>query len=759
MKKFFQVQRFTETINLTAENDEHTNRNSDKIINALGGADTIYSSADKVTVSGDAGSDLIINGQYFEKGGVNVELLGGENSDTITNSGAYSKIDGGAGDDLIHNGYYYYASWNAYYEGSGNDGEYNDSLGSAYTTIIGGVGNDSIYNSGDNVTINAGTGNNYIENYGKNVLVSVNGGIDTIKGDNITIAGSSNNDTLTGGAGTQTFQYKSGGGDDVIVNYSGEDVIHIASGKITGYSIDGDDLIFNIGDGSLTLKNMTNRAITVKNSSGKTSTKIYGTGYLPQQVIKNFVQSMSNSALDTKLILDEAIQLSSGFNSLQEVTDKMVADCRKAGNAEIFLRDYCGIDLNNEDTGAVTGWESGGSSIKTMEDLLPTVGTAKYPTSNSFTVRGLTFKIPAKNTLTENQQLVIKGLYSWWAEDAVKLIEDSYGIKFDGQEITVSFFDDSENFAWATAGATELNINMAFTTVSDSDKTGKGLNACIAHELTHTLQGNFNMMDKMPNYMTEGMADMTAGDHEALEELAGDSVKLAEYLDTDNDFSSDRNVYAAGYMFWHYFMKQSANSYDSLSSYAFQDNSKIVGTKSADFLTSNADKVTIKGGAGDDTITSHGENSVLNGGAGNDIIYNGYSYYDDDVKIYYNEDFSGSNSTVTGGKGNDKISLASYSENIVINYSSGDGKDIVFGFDSNDTLQISGSYSTVKSGYDIIVKVGKGSITFKDYDGDNIFITSKSSANLSELIADDSVGEFEFENKITTQENLITYTK
>ncbi len=185
----------------------------------------ITNTTDKVKLNGGAKNDLIVNGQYFDKGGVNVTINGGAGNDTITNSGSYSKINGGAGNDLIHNGYYYYEPYNYYYDNSGNDGEYDDTLKSSHTTITSGKGDDTIYNRGDYVVINAGAGDDYIENFGKNVLVNVGGGSDTVEGDNITISGSSSDDTITGSAGKQIFRYKSGGGDDVITNYSGEDVI------------------------------------------------------------------------------------------------------------------------------------------------------------------------------------------------------------------------------------------------------------------------------------------------------------------------------------------------------------------------------------------------------------------------------------------------------------------------------------------------------------------------------------------------------
>ena len=130
------------------------------------------------------------------------------------------------------------------------------------------------------------------------------------------------------------------------------------------------------------------------------------------------------------------------------------------------------------------------------------------------------------------------------------------------------------------------------------------------------------------------------------------------------------------------------------------------GEAGNDYILSNDGSfVTLNGETGNDTIVNSSYNAIISGGAGNDSITNWYQ----------------KNATITGGKGNDSIRLlASDSENNLIRYSSGDGNDYIEGFDSDDTLTISGgSYSTQESGYDFLVKVGKGTITLK-----NVYATS-----------------------------------
>ncbi len=106
----------------------------------------------------------------------------------------------------------------------------------------------------------------------------------------------------------------------------------------------------------------------------------------------------------------------------------------------------------------------------------------------------------------------------------------------------------------------------------------------------------------------------------------------------------------------------------------------IKGTSKNDFMIVAFDAVTIQALGGNDTITN-----------------------------------KASNVSIDGGKGNDKISLMSGSADNVIQYNAGDGSDTVWGFNESDTLSISGkTYSTTKSGKDIIVKVDSGKIVLKN---------------------------------------------
>ena len=98
------------------------------------------------------------------------------------------------------------------------------------------------------------------------------------------------------------------------------------------------------------------------------------------------------------------------------------------------------------------------------------------------------------------------------------------------------------------------------------------------------------------------------------------------------------------------------------------------------------------------------------GNAGNDSIYSG---------------FTGTNVTIVGGSGNDIIE--SNSTNTTFKYANGDGNDTITGYYKKAKVQItSGSYSTMSSGNDVVIKVGNGRMTLKDAKYKTINISTSS---------------------------------
>ena len=492
----------------------------------------------------------------------------------------------------------------------------------------------------------------------------------------------------------KTFTYT--GGNKIISGYNGGDIIKISAAAVDSYSFSGNDLIFKIGKGTLTLKDMKGRAITVKNSSGKTTTKIYGTGYSAQDVIKNLVKAWSKSQLTEIAKLDESIKMCTPFESIRDVIDKMISDCKKAGDADTFLKKYCGIILGNDDTGAITGWDAGGLSVKTTSNVIPetsTVKTIKNYKKTSFVANDVTINIAEKlSSLTAVGKKILNGLYSRWAEESLSLIEESYGVEFsEGDTINFSLVKNASYWGRTTDNSVKINVSDTKFYSSD-DYNGNGVDRAIAHEFTHIAQNLF--MGNLPRFLAEGLAELTCGaDHRRasyIKSLAGNATALKKYLDVTNYSTGDKNTYAAGYMFLRYLAKQTADSYNKKKSYAWTDNASIAGTAKADFLTGSGKNSSILGGAGNDSLSAQGDgmkifgsamtvaggkgndkiknrgdNSSLAGEAGNDFIINGG---------YRDYELGGSSVSISGGAGNDTIT--SHGEKSRLD--GGDGNDLIY---------------------------------------------------------------------------------
>ena len=168
-----------------------------------------YSSSVKTIYAYNVTKDIVINGNA--------------NANTIYGSGwNKNTIYAGAGNDLIY-GY------------SGND------------ILHGDAGNDTLYGGLGNDLLRGGAGNDYI---------SGGEGNDTLDGD-------SGNDTLYGGNGNDTFRFYANEGNDVIADFTTNDKIYIGNGTISSASLNGSDMVFNVGSNTLTVKNGKDKEIAI----------------------------------------------------------------------------------------------------------------------------------------------------------------------------------------------------------------------------------------------------------------------------------------------------------------------------------------------------------------------------------------------------------------------------------------------------------------------------------------------------------------
>ena len=282
------------------------------------------------------------------------------------------------------------------------------------------------------------------------------------------------------------------------------------------------------------------------------------------------------------------------------------------------------------------------------------------------------------------------------------------------------FLDGDKTFANLTLdiGASEIVIkegdtlklgikkgNFGGQTSGSSIVLNTSYKGTVAHEMTHFMQNTF-FNGQNAGFLQEGLADLTEGGS-ANTLYASNADELASHLSVTDYGTGDSYYYSVGYMFYRYFAKQAADNYDSLKSYAWTDNSNIVGTSKAELLTGNGENQTISGGAGNDTITVYGKNSKFYGDAGNDYIAIGKTA--ESVNVYGGAGADsianhGTNVTVNGDADND--SITNDGENVLINAGAGNDSIInryaenvsISGGDGNDTLTNSGSNSSIDGG-------------------------------------------------------------
>ena len=117
-------------------------------------------------------------------------------------------------------------------------------------------------------------------------------------------------------------------------------------------------------------------------------------------------------------------------------------------------------------------------------------------------------------------------------------------------------------------------------------------------------------------------------------------------------------------------------------------------------ITGNSEPNTILGGAENDTLLGNSGADYLNGLYGDDKLYGGIG-----------------NDTLIGNRGND--SLWGEGGNDTFIYGADDGKDVIVGFESNDLLKITGTFSATYNPLEknVSFKVGStvNAITLKDF--------------------------------------------
>ncbi len=582
------------------------NTNDGTLLSGSSSADTIKNYGDKVTIAAWSGNDTIynncgddtsINAGYGDDsvyGNNNrVTVTAGAGNDTITGNHYRSKLGGDAGDDLI--------SITTYW----------------YNTLLGGDGNDTIIANGGGHSADGGAGADLI----------------SLGGDALTVRGGTGNDTIYGNTATShLYGYDKGDGDDIIYNYGSNDSITI-SGSTWSTSTSGENVIVNITDsGNITLAGANGKTLNIYPTP--TPTPTITTAVSAQDVIKNFMGYLDTTSSAGKAALDKAVSIATGgyFANISAAIEQMTLDCAAAGNGDTFLKDYCGIDLDNDDTGAITGYDAGGSSVKTAQSIVEETGSLDNFTGSTFTTNGLTVKladfdndifnpysISYSSLSNDTKKYIWQAFKTWWAGGALDLIAESYGNNYGFssdssatvKELYFGFRNETSNtlaatpFRYYTGSGKTIQLGMYVNmyhynsiTIGDVDgkrnSSGFYLDRTLAHEMTHAVMAaNINHFADLSQFITEGMAELTHGiDDErtyTIRTLANNADALNNSLSLMPGTGTN-NAYAGGYMFLRYLAKQGAEHYPTLNG-----NGNLAGNFSISQSNGNSDAVTVSG--------------------------------------------------------------------------------------------------------------------------------------------------------------------
>ncbi|MBR0061750.1 MAG: hypothetical protein IJP68_09770, partial [Selenomonadaceae bacterium] len=515
---------------------------------------------------------------------------------------------------------------------------------------------------------------------------------------NDTLNGGKGNDTLTGGNGKDIFVYSAG--KDVITDYTAEDKISITSGTAQ-VTTSGDDVIFTVGSGKITVTGGKDKTITYSDSSGKNKKYEYAEETADDEIVTlpktyskesytmgNGVFTLDASAvrLDLNIVGNKFANSIIGSDQNDTLEGGKANDTLTGGDgADVFIystgdgqdtiTDYDADDIISIGSGNIDDISVSG------KDVVFKVGSGKITVKNAKN-KVISYVDAKGNSATYPQTVIISGTTA---------------------RLTESYMNDNFNAADYNSSIRTID---ATAVLHDLEIFGNKLaNSIIGSENNETISGG------------KGNDTLTGGD------------------------GSDVFVYNSG------------DGNDVITDYAEEDKIKIaLGTakvtkKNKDVIfTIGSEKITVKGAA-DKVVTyidADGKTNyypaptkdsvIINGTAvtileeyksatfdvgnvknGNKVKRIDASLVSHDLEIIGNAKANvilggAGDDTIYGGKGNDTLQGGDGADFFV--YASGDGNDRIVDYNADDTIQITkGTAKVTTMGDDFIFKIGSGKLT------------------------------------------------
>ena len=783
------------------------NSTNNTIISGTASADSIWNKGDNVTVNANGGNDTIRNGFEYSSTYDNsyVVINAGDGKDEIWNTDSYVTINGGAGDDsLDFSGGHIMA-----YGGEGNDtvtfwcAEENDSLLTG-NYLDGGEGNNTIraFSGGHKFTVNAGSGNDEID------VTATNSTINAGEGNNhVTISerwfhgsftsrtekmlvntGSGHDVVETWGADKSTIN--SGGGSDNVWNTGQNNIINLGAGNDFAQNnyIEQDGRVISNGEGVIINGEAGNDILvswassdTLNGGSGKDT--IYGNSYksfvdggtdndvivighwVPEFAFHDTyidAENPHNIATITSDTSEQAVEVSNITIKGGKGNDS-IAICNKATKNVLQYASSDGNDVvygyNSTTTLSITG--DGYSTQNSGNDVIVKVGTGSITLKSA---KGTKLNIKgtkSTNALTSTTLTVTNSTKSpVTVGSAIKTINASTRTK-----AIVIYGNTLANTIIGGSGADSLSGSSG----NDTLNGGKGNDTLNGGNGNDTLTGgagndvfvytNGQGNDVITDYTSnQDKIRIKGGNKISKTSVSGSDViltvgtgsirlkngkgKTLSIYNNENTLTS--TVIGGSTTSTTLTVTNSTKSPVTVgSAIKIIDASKrttavrINGNAIANTIKGGSSIDTIYGGAGNDSILGNNGNDKLFGDAGNDKLLGG----------------NGAD-TLTGGKGNDTLTGGAGADVFV--YATGDGNDVITDYTAQDKLRIIGSYSTLTSGNDVVVKIGTGQMTLKNAKDVKLNITKVSSYEERWFTEDDNNFTASDVSSILKSDNLIS---
>ena len=761
----FKLQRFALLIN----------SNSETLIGGTSDDDSIFNSGNKVTITGSAGDDVITN----TGDGGNVYRFGlGDGNDTIIgfNDGDSIQAFNGTcyGNKTIGNDIVY-----SVYGGSvtGSSITIKDGAGKSFNCVVGYYPKDAILGGTKNSTVKGTSGNDFINTWETGITIDATAGDDTIysgwraslsvinggNGDDLIFV-TSGYETVNAGNGNDSiianqyiksnrmFEFDSLGGSDVVWGYQSNDTIHITDGSILSTTKSGSDVIINVGSARMTLKDASSKTLNIRggvrqinNTSDNQSIVGSGEADSIRNLNGNNVTIEGGDGSDTIDSWGSNVLINGG-NDGDSVYVYTNSDSHTiyGGNGNDTVRDggtrnkifgengndYLYLFINASETtvdggadddeiysGATNASLNGGSGNDYIH---------LYKQSTANTIRGGS----GNDTL---QSYAPSFVFEYANGDGNDIIKDTASTG------TIRITDNSIYTTLNSGKDVLIPIGNGSITLKDTSIAkitggvyGGAFDSIISNSSANTLVVGTSGRDYIS--LNDNKSGVTVRGAEGDDLIYGDTIGHVYQLgigggnDTIYGFNKNDTIQFHGNTQWRCetigndifisaydstFLLKDAVGIDTInvmSGYKpagiIQNQKKstvVSGTAGNDFINNGASSVTINGDAGNDTLYNGwaASLSAVNGGAGNDLIFSASGYV-----------------TIDGGAGNDTVytNISSSRRGRVYAFNASSGSDVVIGYNSYDTINITdgAAFSTTKSGDDVIVKVGSARMTLKD---------------------------------------------